>query len=271
MSHSSLSRPLPDLEYLRQCLSYDPDTGILTWLHRPASHFDTPHKHRIFLARWAGKPAGSLVQGYLDVGLQGRRYKAHRIAWLLYYGEDPLLAIDHINRIKSDNRIINLRTASASDNGHNQSLSARNTSGICGVSWSEKSGKWYAQVGHQGRTIPLGLYLDITDAILARLRANETLGFTPGHGHEDPNRPWVTSTERLHRDNTSGVRGVYRTKRDGKWMAYIFAHGKKTHLGSYPTLEEAATARKAAEISYGVADRVLRGRGDPILKPSTSQ
>jgi hypothetical protein len=108
------SRPLPSLETLREVLAYDPDTGALTWL---VSH------RRVRM----GSPAGCLSEkGYVRVVLGSRSLRAHRIAWMLHYGEDPgELLIDHINRNRSDNRISNLRLVDAKGNQANSSCPVR--------------------------------------------------------------------------------------------------------------------------------------------------
>ena len=102
-------KPLPPLATLRQVLSYDPETGALTWLVAPGSGLP------------AGAPAGCQIgQGYVQVQLNGRHLKAHRLAWALYNGTDPgPLLVDHINRNRSDNRICNLRLVDARGNRAN--------------------------------------------------------------------------------------------------------------------------------------------------------
>jgi hypothetical protein len=83
-------------ERLRELLNYDPDTGVFTWRVRPV------HSHRV------GDIAGSVrtTRGYRLIGVAGRVYKAHRLAWLYMMGEWPKDQIDHINRDPSDNRFL---------------------------------------------------------------------------------------------------------------------------------------------------------------------
>jgi len=108
-------KPLPPLATLRQVLSYDPETGALTWLVAPKNQ------------RRAGSPAGSLNgRGYTEVKLGEYRLKAHRVAWYLYHGTDPgPLQVDHINRNRSDNRICNLRLVDAKGNRANSAQPLR--------------------------------------------------------------------------------------------------------------------------------------------------
>ena len=130
---------LPDIDFIRECLNYDPDTGIFIWRERPAHHFPKAHFGNIWNGRFAGKRAGSVTHAgprrdfwEIPFGPLGG-FKAHRLAWLLVHGEPVPELIDHINADSLDNRIVNLRVADKSGNGMNQRLSTRNKSGIKGV------------------------------------------------------------------------------------------------------------------------------------------
>ena len=113
-----------DNEYERfsEIFAYDPDTGVITW------KVDSGRYGRIK----AGTVAGSLKSknGYIEIHLKGKAYKAHRVAWLLHYGSWPSEQVDHINRNRSDNRAANLRACSASDNMFNKNIYKSNSSGI---------------------------------------------------------------------------------------------------------------------------------------------
>lgn len=131
---------------LEQWLSYDPETGIFTWLVNRGK------------AR-SGKKAGSLNgRRYLAIRIDGKSYSAHRLAWLAFYGEWPIGEIDHINRIKTDNRIANLRVASSSQNEWNKNLQKNNKSGYRGVSWCTNELRWRAGIKINGRQIRIGTY-----------------------------------------------------------------------------------------------------------------
>lgn len=92
----------------------------------------------------------------------------HRVVWFLHYGKWPSKHLDHINRVKTDNRIRNLRQATVSDNLKNQGLSKRNTSGFKGVSWSRFKRKWKVSLG-----LPIGEDFDDSRYFESRLDAAE--------------------------------------------------------------------------------------------------
>jgi len=104
-------------EYLKECLDYNPDTGIFVWKTRPTEHFKTTKGARIFNSKFSGKIAGGFdIKNYVVIGFLGEYYKAHRLAWLYFYGFMPENDIDHINGEKDDNRLANLRDATRSEN-----------------------------------------------------------------------------------------------------------------------------------------------------------
>lgn len=141
---------------LKELLDYNPSTGIFTW-----------REGRGGMA--AGSVAGCVSsEGYVQLTVDGKHYKAHRLAWLYVHGEFPLNQLDHINRVRTDNRICNLRPATHAENAQNQRKHRDNTSGVTGVSWDKKSRKWRANIRLNGRKIFLGLYETIKEAAAAR-------------------------------------------------------------------------------------------------------
>ena len=93
----------------RRFLAYDPETGVITWRISP----------RYGIAD--GSIAGSVIKrGYITVTFLGFNVTAHRLAWLLHHGVWPARVIDHINRVKTDNRICNLRDVSQAENLKNR-------------------------------------------------------------------------------------------------------------------------------------------------------
>ena len=161
---------LPSIDYLRQRLRYEPETGKLYWRRcaTVSTRWNTRH---------AGKEAGSINRyGYRIVFLEGAAIRAHRIVWSMTHGAWPDQDIDHVDHDRANNRIENLRVVSRKDNCRNASLSKRNTSGHAGVTWCRRTQKWQAQIAPNRRTVHLGRFHDITDAIAVRKAAEEEYG-----------------------------------------------------------------------------------------------
>ena len=134
-------------EQLKDLLLYDKETGKFTW-----------RITRCHLAK-AGQEAGAPdFYGYIAITVNGSRCKAHRLAWFYVHGAWPANDIDHINQIKSDNRISNLREATRSENFQNRGKYANNKSGYVGVHWSKVSKKWAASIRNMGKSKHLGLF-----------------------------------------------------------------------------------------------------------------
>jgi len=95
----------------------------------------------------------------IQIGIDGKRYYAHRIAWIYSFGNIPdEMEIDHINGDATDNRLENLRLATSKQNQENTKLRADNQSGYKGVSLDKKSGKWRAYLTHQGKRVHIGFF-----------------------------------------------------------------------------------------------------------------
>lgn len=114
------TKPLPDIEYLRQCFLYDKETGILRWNERPVTHFKSVADFNTWNHTRAGQKAGSYNKaGRLTVGMtingESKNFLGYRLIWKMETGEEPQ-AIDHINRNCSDDRFVNLRAATFMDN-----------------------------------------------------------------------------------------------------------------------------------------------------------
>ena len=126
-------------------------------------------------------------QGYLIIYLtkDGRQvnYRAHRVAWLLHTGEVPGdMQIDHIDGDPTNNRISNLRLVTHRENGINQRKHKNNTSGVMGLYWHKKAGKWAVQISEFGKIKYLGLFEDKWEAICARKSAENRFGYHENHG-----------------------------------------------------------------------------------------
>lgn len=143
-------------EILKSQLNYDSITGIFT-------RIDNSGKAKI------GDSVGyHSKDGYLSIGVNGKKYLAHRLVWMYIYGEFPKEQIDHINRNKSDNRICNLREATHAQNQQNRNVLNSNKSGVSGVSFSIDTNKWVASVGSYSNRIHLGSFDNFEDACIIR-------------------------------------------------------------------------------------------------------
>ena len=103
--------------------------------------------------------------GYRALWISNRRVYVHRLVWEYVHGDIPEgMEIDHINRVKDDNRICNLRLVTHKQNGENHLAPSTNTSGIKGVHWSEERCKWVAAIHHWGKIYQLGRFTNVEDA-----------------------------------------------------------------------------------------------------------
>jgi hypothetical protein len=150
-------------ERLVDSLEYDATTGVLRWSKPPRRGVS------------AGLVAGAdHSQGYLSVGFEGKVYFAHRLAWRITYGAWPAAHIDHINGIKTDNRIANLRDVDRFTNLQNQRKpTSRNTSGWLGVRCA--GSRFVAQIRHQGTTKYIGCFGSGEEAHAAYLAEKRAL------------------------------------------------------------------------------------------------
>ncbi|MGL5013631.1 MAG: HNH endonuclease [Bacteroidales bacterium] len=121
-------------------------------------------------AKWTavGGPVAPYVMpnGYLRVGLKGKRYYAHRLIYCMFHNEMPQ-AVDHINGDRSDNRIENLRAATTRKNNQNRTKSEGTSSQYKGVHFRKDRQKWQVQIKHHGKSIRLGCYFCEKEAALA--------------------------------------------------------------------------------------------------------
>lgn len=145
-------------EKLKSCLSYDPETGQFTWLVRLSNY------------TVVGDIAGSIDSyGYVQIKLFGISYKAHRLAWFYMTGWWPKDQIDHKNRIRHDNKWLNLREASQTENSQNQSVSFSKTNELKGA--YEHKGMWMSTIMVFGNKIDLGYFGTAEEAHAAYVKA----------------------------------------------------------------------------------------------------
>ena len=156
---------------LKSKLHYNSKTGIFTWINCKSPRVKT------------GDKVGYLTpQGYISILIFGKKYQAHRLAWLYMYGRFPKDGIDHKDQNPSNNRILNLRSADQLTNGKNCKLGKSNTSGIIGVCWDKAREKWVARIKVEHKSIHLGRFLNKKDAREARKEADIKYGFSFRHG-----------------------------------------------------------------------------------------
>lgn len=170
--------------YLKSLISYNPLTGVFIWKARPLDSFATIRVGKAWNTKCAGKAAGCVdkINGYLKISINDKSHRAHRLAWLYINGSMPVDEIDHINHDRLDNRIINLREATGTENHKNMSMDKRNKSGFTGVHWYKRASKWEASITVGGKLKYLGYFQDIQDAITAREQANVKYNFHNNHG-----------------------------------------------------------------------------------------
>jgi len=176
---------LPEQEYLRKILDYEPETGALTWKRR--DDVSAPWN-----TKYAGKAALAALNsdGYLAGCINNVCYRAHRVIWKWYHGADPL-QIDHINGVRDDNRIVNLRNVTRAENMRNAKLSSANTSGATGVCWDKRCNKWQAHIMVNGNHHNIGVFTDFNEAVAARKLAELKHGFHPNHGRRTHLGPFL--------------------------------------------------------------------------------
>jgi len=158
-------KPLFTQQELRDVIDYNKDTGVFVWKKsRRGIKTNVP----------LGTNNGF---GYLRITVFGKSYYAHRLAWMYVYGEFPN-QIDHINGIKHDNRIQNLRNVTAQQNAQNKIKAQKNSSSkMLGVSWHKKAKKWQAHICVYKERKYLGLFENVHDAQKAYLIEKEKIDY----------------------------------------------------------------------------------------------
>jgi hypothetical protein len=148
---------------LRELLDYNQSTGEFTW-----------KVTRGRMAKAGGIAGAKHGENYILIQISGRTYKAHRLAWMHVYGDWPNGFIDHINGIRHDNRISNLRDVTRSENMQNQRRPQRNNPHL-GVTWCKRRKLWLAQIKLDGRNKFLGYHQEAETASAAYLAAKKEL------------------------------------------------------------------------------------------------
>lgn len=172
-----------DIDFLRECLTYEGASGKLFWKKRPLAHFANTNACGVWNSKHAGTTAGSPnVKRRWSTKIGGELYQNHRLAWALHYGRWPEEQIDHINGNPEDNRIANLRVVTNAENQRNVKQKRNNTSGVTGVSWHTRGRVWCASIRTDGRQKHLGQFSDFDTAVAARKAAERECGYHANHG-----------------------------------------------------------------------------------------
>ena len=143
---------LPTQERLKELFNYNPDTGLFIRLVTTS------------FGNYPGDIAGyESPDGYVQICVDYKLCRAHRLAWLYMTGNWPTKQIDHINRIKNDNRFVNLRDVSNKENSQNKGPKKPRSVPRAGaktnyVGVSKKNSKWRAQATINGVRIYLGVF-----------------------------------------------------------------------------------------------------------------
>ncbi len=157
-------------EELKKIVSYDIDTGRFTWINSKKKTLN-------------GTLTGSLTeQGYRQIQLSKKTYKEHRLAFLYMTGSMPINQVDHINGNKTDNRWINLRDVTQSENQRNRKISSNNSTGAIGV-YETKCG-FKASIFFNKESIELGRFPTYEEAYAARQAGERILKYHENHGRK---------------------------------------------------------------------------------------
>jgi hypothetical protein len=151
-------------EYIKTLLEYSQETGEFTWKVRRGGNAN------------AGTVAGTKhANGYIEIKIGDQSFRAHRLAFLYVNGDWPKDEVDHINHIRNDNRWINLRQATTSENRSNVPIRKDNKSGYKGVHWHKGYMSWVASIRKNGKRHQIGRYKNIDDAAAAYMEASKNM------------------------------------------------------------------------------------------------
>ncbi|WP_305986446.1 HNH endonuclease signature motif containing protein [Roseibium sp. MMSF_3544] len=160
--------PTPAQKRCLTLLDYDKETGnLLSRVSRGG--------------RRAGEVCGTDCHGYVQVAIDCKLYRAHRIIFKMVYGREPVGFIDHIDGDKSNNRLDNLREVLPWQNALNRIAPPTSNTGHLGVSWDKTRQKYVASIGVSGKVIKLGYYPNLCCAIAARKHAFDLVVSSPAN------------------------------------------------------------------------------------------
>lgn len=162
-------------ELLHSLFTYEAETGNLIW------KTNTGTAKAGSIAGYIKNKGANYSNGYRYIRVNSRDYPAHRLVWLFHNGRFPSKYIDHINTIRDDNRIENLRDVSHAENMLNLAKGSGASSGYKGVYRAKGASKWFSVVYWEGLSVHLGWYDDPVDASSVYHTAREFLGLIPSN------------------------------------------------------------------------------------------
>tara|TARA_R110002153_G_scaffold14440_3_gene52387 strand:+ start:1928 stop:2500 length:573 start_codon:yes stop_codon:yes gene_type:complete len=156
---------------LKEVLAYDSESGVFIW---KVSRGNIR----------AGKVAGTTQKGtgYVRIAIDAGLHSAHRLAFLYMNGDFPENHTDHINGIPDDNRWENLRPVTNAENHRNMAKYKNNRSGITGVCWNKRNGKWCSVIVANGKQKHIGYFDHLFEAVASRRSAELEHDYHPNHG-----------------------------------------------------------------------------------------
>jgi len=158
-----------DPKIISELLDFSESEGLLFWNFRAEKWFVSHRGYKSWNGKWSGNEAftSTAANGYKQGRIFQRQYTAHRVLWCLKYGEWPDGQVDHINGIRTDNRIVNLRLSDNQRNQMNRTSVIGSSSEFLGVSFYKSRGNWEANIkfgDHKGR---IGYFASEIDAAKA--------------------------------------------------------------------------------------------------------
>lgn len=213
-------------EQLKQNIKYNPQLGVF---------------YRKLKSGWKELNGTKTTKGYLLIATNKRQYLAHRLAWLYVYGEWPKDQLDHINGIRTDNRIENLREVSQTGNNRNMIRNRNNKTGIMGVYWCKQTQKWKVQINNRDRKEFGGRHDDFFEACCARKRLENKHNFHNGHNKE------IEVEQRTLHNKPSLCEGLRYDEKYKVWRVRLSLPNRQyKDLGSYTNLWDAICISKSA-------------------------
>lgn len=146
---------------IKRLLHYDQGTGFFTWI--------SPTNRGVKAGSRAGTINGA---GYRQIGIRGKIYREHRLAWLYMHGEMPKTDIDHLDRNPLNNRIENLRLSTRTENQYNRKKPSGGKNPVKGVRFESKNGKWMVSGRAKKKTVWLGYFddLELAELVISAFR-----------------------------------------------------------------------------------------------------